>query len=202
MLGPLRDNGGPTATIAPAPGSPVIDTGSAFGLTTDQRGQPRPSEFASIANAGDGSDIGAYEAQASAQGGAGAGAGAGGGSSSQGSRRAFGARTLVTLRLGAKRIPTRGPLPVVVTNANRFTVSGRLSGTTTVRPRIALATRTIRVHASAKATVKLPLAQRLRQRLARTGRLTVRLRARVRDLGGHTRTVTRTVSVRLRGRHR
>ncbi|MGH7264763.1 MAG: choice-of-anchor Q domain-containing protein, partial [Candidatus Rokuibacteriota bacterium] len=42
-LGPLRDNGGPTLTMAPFPGSPLIDTGdnahaATQGLTTDQRG--------------------------------------------------------------------------------------------------------------------------------------------------------------------
>ena len=128
LLGALRDNGGPTATMAPAPKSPAIDAGSAFGLATDQRGAPRPSDFGSIANAGDGSDIGAFEAQAAA--GAGAGSGSGG-ASGGGSRRAFGARTRVTLRLGAKRIPPRGRLPVIVANANRFTVTGRLAGATT-----------------------------------------------------------------------
>jgi hypothetical protein len=61
QLGPPANNGGPTQTMAPAAGSPVIDAGSAFGLTTDQRGQPRPSDFAAIRNAGDGSDIGAVE---------------------------------------------------------------------------------------------------------------------------------------------
>jgi hypothetical protein len=194
-LGPLRDNGGPTATMALAAGSPAVDVGSAFGLATDQRGASRPSDVESIRNAGDGSDIGAYEVQAPGGGGA-------GGSSSHRSRSAFGAHTLVTLRLGAKRIPSRGPLPVVVTNANRFTVSGRLSGATTARPRITLAARTIRVRARAKKTLRLALPMRLRQRLARTGRLTVRLRARVGDLAGHKRTVTKTVSVRLRRRSR
>jgi hypothetical protein len=63
LLGPLQDNGGPTKTMAPAGGSPVINAGSAFGLTTDQRGAPRPFQFPGIQNAagGDGSDIGAYE---------------------------------------------------------------------------------------------------------------------------------------------
>ena len=63
MLGPLQDNGGPTWTHAPLSGSPAIDQGKSFGLTTDQRGQPRPFDIASIANAsgGDGSDIGAFE---------------------------------------------------------------------------------------------------------------------------------------------
>jgi hypothetical protein len=34
-------NGGPTPTMALLPGSPAIDQGWSFGLTTDQRGQPR-----------------------------------------------------------------------------------------------------------------------------------------------------------------
>ena len=50
LLGPLQDNGGPTQTMAPADGSPVIDAGSAFGLTTDQRGLSRPFDFSAIAN--------------------------------------------------------------------------------------------------------------------------------------------------------
>jgi len=62
-LGPLADNGGPTQTHAPLWGSPAIDKGKSFGLTIDQRGQPKPFDFASIPNAsgGDGSDIGAVE---------------------------------------------------------------------------------------------------------------------------------------------
>jgi len=63
LLGPLASNGGPTPTMALAEGSTAIDAGSAFGLGTDQRGLPRPSDFTSIANVGDGSDIGAFEVQ-------------------------------------------------------------------------------------------------------------------------------------------
>ena len=67
QLGPLADNGGSTQTMAPAPTSPVIDQGSAFGLTTDQRAQPRPLDLPDIANSSaagaDGSDIGAVELQ-------------------------------------------------------------------------------------------------------------------------------------------
>jgi hypothetical protein len=62
LLGPLQNNGGPTATMALLPGSPAFGTGvstSAIpGLTvptTDQRGHPRPAK--SI-------DIGAFEVQA------------------------------------------------------------------------------------------------------------------------------------------
>ncbi|HXW81871.1 MAG TPA: choice-of-anchor Q domain-containing protein, partial [Acidimicrobiales bacterium] len=65
MLGPLQDNGGPTDTMALLPGSPAIDAGDSFGLTTDQRGDPRPVDFPGLPNApgGDGADIGAFEVQ-------------------------------------------------------------------------------------------------------------------------------------------
>ena len=61
LLGPLQDNGGPTWTHALLPGSPAIDQGTSGGLTTDQRGVPRPFDVPTIPNAGDGSDIGAFE---------------------------------------------------------------------------------------------------------------------------------------------
>jgi CSLREA domain-containing protein len=64
LLGPLQDNGGPTPTHALLPGSPAIDKGSSFSLTTDQRGMARPVDISSISNASDGTDIGAFEAQA------------------------------------------------------------------------------------------------------------------------------------------
>ena len=56
-------NGGPTRTLMPQPGSPVIDKGSAPGETTDQRGAGfiRPADFANIPNQADGSDIGVVE---------------------------------------------------------------------------------------------------------------------------------------------
>jgi hypothetical protein len=45
------------------PGSPVIDKGQGFGLSSDQLGQSRPWDDGAVANAagGDGSDIGALE---------------------------------------------------------------------------------------------------------------------------------------------
>ena len=67
LLGPLANNGGPTATMALLPGSPAIDAGSNALVTnppfpgppfTDQRGEPR------IADGGSGQaivDLGAYE---------------------------------------------------------------------------------------------------------------------------------------------
>ncbi len=53
-LAPLGDNGGPTRTHALNPGSPAIDAGKTVaGITTDQRGEPRPRRKAF--------DIGAFE---------------------------------------------------------------------------------------------------------------------------------------------
>jgi predicted outer membrane repeat protein len=54
LLEPLADNGGPTSTVALAPGSPAIDAGVAAGCpATDQRGEPRD----------DACDAGAFEVQ-------------------------------------------------------------------------------------------------------------------------------------------
>jgi hypothetical protein len=63
LLGPLQDNGGPTFTMALRTGSPAIDRGKNFGITTDQRGRARPYDFPNVANVtgGDASDIGAFE---------------------------------------------------------------------------------------------------------------------------------------------
>ncbi len=65
-LGPLQNNGGPTLTMAPLPGSPIIDVGTGstgLGVTTDARGQSRIYDFSSVSNipGGDGSDLGAVE---------------------------------------------------------------------------------------------------------------------------------------------
>lgn len=61
-LGALGDNGGPTQTMAPRPGSPAIDQGLSS-LPTDQRGEARRLDFDGIPDAegGDGSDVGAFE---------------------------------------------------------------------------------------------------------------------------------------------
>jgi hypothetical protein len=62
-LKPLAENGGGLPTLAPIFGlSPVIDQGSSFGLTTDERGAPRPVIVTqNVGLWGDGSDIGAFE---------------------------------------------------------------------------------------------------------------------------------------------
>ncbi|NIP85808.1 MAG: hypothetical protein GTO03_09700 [Planctomycetales bacterium] len=62
-LSPLADNGGSTQTHALRSISPAIDAGSCSAVTADQRGLPRPVDIPDIANADDGCDIGAYEAQ-------------------------------------------------------------------------------------------------------------------------------------------
>lgn len=64
MLGPLQDNGGPTPTMMPLPGSPAIDQGKNLSvLATEQRGRCRTYDDPTIPNAvgGDGTDIGAVE---------------------------------------------------------------------------------------------------------------------------------------------
>jgi len=65
VLGPLAANGGPTPTHALLFGSPALDKGNRSGALSDQRGQVRPFDIASIAPAsgGDNSNIGAFEAQ-------------------------------------------------------------------------------------------------------------------------------------------
>ena len=60
-LGPLARNGGPAETHALLAGSPAIDKGNNFSLTTDQRGSTRPFDLTSVPDASEGSDIGAYE---------------------------------------------------------------------------------------------------------------------------------------------
>jgi DNA-binding beta-propeller fold protein YncE len=126
-------------------------------------------------------------------------------SRSEGRRIGFGSKTLITLKLAAKRIPARGPLSIVVTNANGFTVSGQLSGETadpvagrSNRRRIKLKPTTFRVAANRKTTVKLRLLTTLSRRLQRQGTLTLRLRAKLRDPAGNARTVTKTLSPRLK----
>ena len=63
LLGSLADNGGPTKTMALLAGSPALDKGTAAAASTDQRGLTRPSDDDLIADADDGSDIGAFELQ-------------------------------------------------------------------------------------------------------------------------------------------
>ena len=68
MLGPLKDNGGPTLSYAPLVNSPAIDQGRSDTIPTltvvsDQRAFARPVDDPLVPNpnSGDGSDIGAVE---------------------------------------------------------------------------------------------------------------------------------------------
>jgi hypothetical protein len=55
LLGPLADNGGPTLTHLPAPGSPALGLGSARNCpAVDQRGVPRPAGAACTSGAVEG----------------------------------------------------------------------------------------------------------------------------------------------------
>lgn len=186
LLGALGDNGGPTPTMAPAPGSPAIDAGSAFGLTTDQRGLARPSDFLEVANAGDGSDIGAVELQAPQK---------------------FGPRTDVELKLAKRRIRARGPVPVMVINSNAFVVAGKLGGKNArklaKRPGgkkrvVKLRARKFVVPASSSTRVELKLPGILRERLAADGKLLLRLSASIVDPTGEGRTVKGSVKPKLK----
>ena len=66
-LGPLDDEGGPTSTHLPEPGSPVVDRGSCPGARRDQRGfgdpgtDLRPVDNPVVPDEEDGCDIGAVE---------------------------------------------------------------------------------------------------------------------------------------------
>ncbi len=200
-LGALGNNGGPTPTMAPAQNSPAIDAGAAFGLTRDQRGLTRPSNFLDVPNAADGSDIGAVERQAPA---APAAPGAGGATPLP----TFGSRARISLTLAARRIPARGPVPVRVVNANTFTVKGRLLGQTTRRQLVRRggakrfvklpSSRTFTLDAGTRRTVRLRLPGFLRRQLVRRRRLSLRIAASVQDPAGKKRTVRKTIGPKLR----
>jgi Ca2+-binding RTX toxin-like protein len=117
---------------------------------------------------------------------------------------AFGAKTLVTLRLVSARIPARGPLPVRIVNANGFAVTGGVSGQTTKpvtvsrKRRVSLKRRSFSVGANSRKTVKLKLPAALRRVLKRTGRLSLRLTVRVKDPADNTRIVRKKVTPKLR----
>jgi hypothetical protein len=121
-----------------------------------------------------------------------------------GVQHAFGARTLVTLALAAKRIPARGPIKLRVANANDFPITGTLSAQTTSavsvsrKRRVKLKARAISVGASAKTTVSLRLPTALRRLLVRNHKLSLRVTAKVKDPAGNTRTVQKRIAPKAR----
>jgi len=134
--------------------------------------------------------------------------GGGGGGGAGDAPLAFGAKTLVTLKLAAGRIPAKGPLKVRVANANGFAVTGKLSGQTAKRVsvagkrRIKLKATSFSVGAQANKVVKLKLPKTLRRLLKRTGKLKLRLTAKVKDPAGNTRSVKKQVTPRLKKQRR
>lgn len=149
-------------------------------------------EVGSFDEFGFGSDTGTVTitVQAAKKGGGGKGKGGKGGKGS-----AFGAKTNVTIGLAAKRIPAGGPVKVVVTNKNKFAITGRLSGK---HGRVKLKAKSFALKAKAKKTVKLRLPKPLRRILRRKHELNLRLRAAVKDPSGNLRIVTKTVRPKLK----
>lgn len=180
-LGPLRDNGGGTETMALGPGSAAIDGGDAGGLTIDQRGLPRA--------AGGGADVGAFEVQPRPPGGGGPGGGAPhevaptgqptDGRSHHGLARGPSARPSNAFRLGIPRRRARGRLvlPVHVSGPGKLVLAGR---------RIRRVART----APASRTVLLPVMPRNRFRSRK-----VRVAVTYTPAGGLPR--VRSASVRM-----
>jgi hypothetical protein len=186
LLGPLASNGGSTQTLLPAPNSPVVDAGSAFGLTTDQRGLPRPANFPAIANVGDGSDIGAVELRAPP-------------TPPPPAPPNFGRTVRVTLKLARQRIPAKGPVPVRVSNANAFRVTGALTarsvkrfpvGKTKRKRVVKLNGKRFTVGARRATAVSLRLPTKLRAALKRDGKLVLRVAGTARSPAGTTRRLT------------
>ena len=89
---------------------------------------------------------------------------------------------------------------MIVRNGNGFQVTGKLSGRTADRrPRgVRLSAKPFRLAAHARRTVNLSLPKVLRGQLRRKNKLTLGLTAKVNDPAGHTRTVRKRVSPRLR----
>jgi hypothetical protein len=111
----------------------------------------------------------------------------------------FGRNTLITLSLAARRIGRAGLVPVRVRNRNSFAVKGRLGAK---RKRARTKTKTFKVGAAARKTVKLKLPRSLRRLLISKHRVTLRLSAVVQDPAGHKRTVVRSVKPRLKKQRR
>jgi hypothetical protein len=132
---------------------------------------------------------------------------AGGGTAGGAGPAAFGARTLVTLRLAARRIPASGPLAVRVANANGFEITGRLSGRTANpvgarRRHIGLKAKAFTIGATAKKTVRLRLPRPLRRLLRSHRKLKLRLTAQVKDPAGNSRSAKQKVTPRLKTKRR
>jgi len=112
----------------------------------------------------------------------------------------FSKRTRVTLKLATARIPAAGPVPVVVSNANPFTVRGRLAARTPrARRRKAVTLRPVAFSVRSRGTtrLRLRLPATTRRTLRQTGKLTLRVTATVRAPRGAARTIAKTLTPKL-----
>jgi hypothetical protein len=108
----------------------------------------------------------------------------------------------VTARLAAGRIGAKGPVRVLIANANAFGVTGTLAGRTAraigaARTPVALAGKRFAAAAAGRTTVRLALSQPLRRELARRRKLVLRLSIVVQNPAGNRRTVRKQVTPRL-----
>ena len=125
-----------------------------------------------------------------------------------GGQSAFGASTLVTVK-AARKVASRGPVQVVVTNGNTFEISGRLGARTSrklligKRKRfVAFRAKTMTLAAGARQTMKLALPRALRAVLRRDRKLALTFTASLRDPAGNTRKVTVRATPRAQAKRR
>jgi hypothetical protein len=167
-LGPLGDNGGPTATMALSYGSPAVDQGTGDGLTGDQRGRGRPVDLSSIANTlgGDGADIGAFELQANEL---------------QSNEFRIG-KAKGNERKGTARLTVKLPGPGSLELATTKTVEGK----------------TKRVAGAGRLKLPIKPKGKAKRKLQRTGKTTVRAKVTFAPGGGEPSTESKRVKLRLR----
>ncbi len=110
----------------------------------------------------------------------------------------FGPDTSVSLALAGKPIGAKAPVRIEVKNGNAFEVAGTVSAKAP-KPEGRKGPETFSVAAGSTEAVRLRLSRALRRRLLRTGKLTLRLQAEVRDPAGNARAVARTVKAKLKG---
>ena len=198
-----------TVTIGSPAGDAAIGSPSSATVTIPANAESSPGGGGGDSGGGGGDTGGGGEAGDGSTGGSDTGAGSTGGSdgasdqdtviapivaprgtTGEGSKPSFGATTLVKFKLARKRIPRSGPVPILIINANPFMVRGRISAGKKVR--------SFAVAADGRQKVRLRLSKRAQRRLARRGRLPLRLTARLVDPAGTARIVRKTVTPRLR----
>ena len=110
----------------------------------------------------------------------------------------------MTLQLAIGKIRASGPIVVRVVNANGFAITGTISGQTTKpvtvsrKRRVKLKTKSFRVAANSRKTVKLKLPAALKRTLKRKGKVSLQLTGRVKDPAGNARTVKKKVTPKLK----